>query len=98
MNTITDIKRAKEVEHINKISAPVVSIFDKRYMKRAHADEQRKRAHEQRVAASYKKVRAYEKSMEKDWKRTRATFVVLAVLTVATALANMFGMWGGFFG
>lgn len=98
MNSVQTAKRNAEVKRIDEISKPVVSIFDSKYMSRARAEGNRKRAHEARVQASYKKAKAYEAAIEKDWKRTRVTFAVLAALTVATALANVAGMWGQFFG
>ena len=98
MNNVKNMKRAAEARRIDEISRPVVSIFDSAYISRARAEGNRKRAHEARVQKAYRKARAFEQAAERDWRRTRVTFVALAAITVATVLANVWGLWGQYFG
>lgn len=98
MNNITNIKRRAEVARIDEFSKPVVSMFDKKYMKKAHAEEMQKRVHDARVHEAYKKAKKHEQRLEKEWKRTRRMSIACGVALTLTLLANVFGMWGQFFG
>ena len=98
MNELARQRYRAEAQQLSRKAAPVVNLFDDAYMKQAHRQGVAQRTHEARVQSAYKKAAELRAATERDWRRTKAMFSGLAILTAATAMANLFGMWGQFFG
>lgn len=97
-NNVVSIKRAAEVNRITEFSKPNLAMFDKKYMKKAHEQALAQRKHDARVQTAWKKARAYEHAMERDFKRIRTTGILMGIFSATLVLLNVWGMWGGQFG